>query len=454
MPPTPTPLNFSGTNPPAPTGEFLGLWQVSDSYPVDVLVNGQVVTVLFRDASVYSPGSPVQQEKYTYGPDTGAANAYAVALSPVPTLVAGSVVVFKSLNANTGASTLAVNGGSAKAIKKNVSSALASGDILAGQIVVVVYDGTNFQMAGGGGVTLPIAESDVTGLVSDLALKAPLASPAFTGAPTAPTPSLGDDSTLIATTAFVEDVVDTLVTGVSSVFGRTGVVVAANADYVDEQTKNADATLALTKQTTYVEATAGVSGIMLTLPPVATSDKYVVIVKKADSAVGTVTVKGNASENIDGVNTYVITSQYAFVALECDGNNWLIVGSSRALSGGAIKGTFGVTVDGGGGAVPTTGLKGYIRVPYAGIITGWDLFGDAVGSCQFTIKKSTYTGFPPTASIVASDPPVMTSAQKATSAHLTGWTLVVAAGDVFSFNLDSVSILSRITIEVQVDKTT
>jgi len=34
---------------------------------------------------------------------------------------------------------------------------------------------------------------------------APLASPALTGTPTAPTPTLGDDSTKIATTAFVQD---------------------------------------------------------------------------------------------------------------------------------------------------------------------------------------------------------------------------------------------------------
>lgn len=47
------------------------------------------------------------------------------------------------------------------------------------------------------------AQSDVTGLVTDLAAKAPLASPALTGAPTAPTPTAGDNSTKIATTAFV-----------------------------------------------------------------------------------------------------------------------------------------------------------------------------------------------------------------------------------------------------------
>jgi hypothetical protein len=45
--------------------------------------------------------------------------------------------------------------------------------------------------------------SDVTGLAADLAGKAPLASPALTGTPTAPTAPPGTDSTQIATTAFV-----------------------------------------------------------------------------------------------------------------------------------------------------------------------------------------------------------------------------------------------------------
>ena len=52
--------------------------------------------------------------------------------------------------------------------------------------------------------TLPIAQSDVTNLVSDLALKAPLASPALTGTPTAPTAPAANNTTQIATTAFVQ----------------------------------------------------------------------------------------------------------------------------------------------------------------------------------------------------------------------------------------------------------
>ena len=48
------------------------------------------------------------------------------------------------------------------------------------------------------------AQSDITNLVSDLALKAPLASPALTGTPTAPTATTTDNTTKLATTAFVK----------------------------------------------------------------------------------------------------------------------------------------------------------------------------------------------------------------------------------------------------------
>jgi len=51
------------------------------------------------------------------------------------------------------------------------------------------------------------AVSDVTGLQTALDAKAPLASPALTGAPTAPTPTAGDNTTKLATTAFVQNAV-------------------------------------------------------------------------------------------------------------------------------------------------------------------------------------------------------------------------------------------------------
>lgn len=57
-----------------------------------------------------------------------------------------------------------------------------------------------------------------------LALKAPLASPALTGTPTAPTATQGDNSTAIATTAFVKTACDAVSQELSAAFKFKGVV--------------------------------------------------------------------------------------------------------------------------------------------------------------------------------------------------------------------------------------
>jgi hypothetical protein len=110
----------------------------------------------------YATIAGVQKESYVYAADTGAANAYAVTLSPAPTIVAGSEVVFKAVHANTGASTVTVNGTSYP-LTKNGATALASGDIPAGEMVTAKFDGTNFQIiVGGSGGGITALTGDVT----------------------------------------------------------------------------------------------------------------------------------------------------------------------------------------------------------------------------------------------------------------------------------------------------
>lgn len=90
-----------------------------------------------------------------YAADGGGTDAYAISLPVAPTALSqilGLPIAFKANTANTGAATLAVNGLTATAIKKSVSTALSDNDILASQVVIVVYDGTNFQLVS----TLPL----------------------------------------------------------------------------------------------------------------------------------------------------------------------------------------------------------------------------------------------------------------------------------------------------------
>lgn len=90
-----------------------------------------------------------------YGTDSGSANACAVTLSPAPTSYAdGMGVAIKIANANTGASTINVNGLGVKTIKNPDGTDLALGDLKAGGIYSLKYNSTtgNFILVGKGGV--------------------------------------------------------------------------------------------------------------------------------------------------------------------------------------------------------------------------------------------------------------------------------------------------------------
>ena len=75
-------------------------------------------------------------------------NTYAATISNVTGYNTNDGFIIKFTNSNTGTATLNINGLGAKSIFKSVNVALSSGDIKAGQELVVVYDGTNFQAIG------------------------------------------------------------------------------------------------------------------------------------------------------------------------------------------------------------------------------------------------------------------------------------------------------------------
>lgn len=83
------------------------------------------------------------------GVDSGSGNSFVTTNATGAAIVAyrtGTIYSFKSSHANSGTATLAIDGLSAVTIKKLGGTNLASGDIASGMLVVVQYDGTNFQM--------------------------------------------------------------------------------------------------------------------------------------------------------------------------------------------------------------------------------------------------------------------------------------------------------------------
>ena len=132
--------------------------------------------------------------------------------------------------------------------------------------------------------------------------------------------------------------------------------------------------------------------------------------------------------------------------------------NARTPSAAYLVDALEFVIDGGGSAL-TTGIKGFLEVPYACTITQASLLADQSGSVVVDVFRSTYSAFaPPTHpgsgdKLTASAPPTISSATKSQDATLTGWTTSLAAGDVLAFNVNSATTVTRVTCSLEVTRT-
>jgi hypothetical protein len=120
----------------------------------------------------------------------------------------------------------------------------------------------------------------------------------------------------------------------------------------------------------------------------------------------------------------------------------------------AQTGAVALVVDGNGAAF-SSGLKGFVQVPFAATITSVTLLADQTGSVVLNIWKDTFANFPPTVadSICGSSKPTISSSNKYTDSTLTGWTTSIAANDILAFNVESVLNFTKLTITLNLVRT-
>lgn len=107
--------------------------------------------------------------------------------------------------------------------------------------------------------------------------------------------------------------------------------------------------------------------------------------------------------------------------------------------------SIGVTIDGGGSAI-TTGFKGNWTAPFACTIVSATLTSDVSGSIVIDVWKNNAVIPTVTNTITASALPTLSSATYAQDTTLTGWTKTVAKNDVFGYNVNSASTLTKATL--------
>lgn len=168
----------------------------------------------------------------------------------------------------------------------------------------------------------------------------------------------------------------------------------------------------------------------------------------------------DADVNFSNVTTgNVSTSKHGYTPiLPNDATKYLDgTGNYSTPSGGGGSGSqyIGIVIDGAGNVL-TTGTKGFVTIPRTGTIKSVTVLStDASvtsGSIVIDVWVAPYASYPPTVAntIVASDPPTLSSATKSQDTTLTGWTTSVTKGDVMGFHVNSVSTLTRVALVIEI----
>lgn len=108
-------------------------------------------------------------------------------------------------------------------------------------------------------------------------------------------------------------------------------------------------------------------------------------------------------------------------------------------------------IDGGGSPI-TTGLKGFVYVPFDCTITAVTMLADVSGSVVVDIWRDVYGSHPPTDadSITAAAVPTISGAVKSQNTTLTGWTTQLNEGDILAYNVDSAATITSVTIALKI----
>ena len=395
-------------------------------------------------------------------------NTYAVTIAGVTAYTDGDIYSIKFTNGNTAASTITINGITpAQHLHKSVSTSLASGDIISGQVLIIQYDGANFQVIGIAGGTGNLPTGGTAGQILEKI------------------DSTNYNVQWADNISSIQHIQQYVKNDQGATVSKGQAVYMNGADGTNATIKLAQADTELTSSKTlglleqdlnnnakgYVITEGLLSGLdtsaatadgdpvwlspttpgglvygLAAKPSAPSHLVFIGIVIRKNASNGEIYVKVQNGFELKELHDVQAQSPTNNDTLYYDNvttplkPQWKTQSVNNLLNTSIKTGSFGVTVDGVSSTIQV-GQTGFVVMPYAGTITGWSITTNAVGSIQFDVWKDVSIDTIPTVadSIVGGVYPTLTTNQLATSTLVGAWTTAFSAGHVFGFYVNSVS---------------
>ena len=194
------------------------------------------------------------------------------------------------------------------------------------------------------------------------------------------------------------------------------------------------------------------------------------VVSYTDLAPSFVFAAAQTSNGSVTINAALVGARNAYKwngAIQCGGGDIVAGQVYRATplqalnggSGGFVVDTVGLNndaatiqliIDGGGVAI-TTGVKGYIHIPWFATVAFWNVIADQSGSISIDVLRAN-AGIPSVSMIGGGNKPTLTALQL-NGAAPSGWTsTALASADFLGFQVVSAATVTRVTVELFVRK--
>jgi hypothetical protein len=365
-------------------------------------------------------------------------NTYTVTIAGVTSYTNGDAYVIKFTNGNDDDSSININGLGAKNLEKQANVRVTGGDIVSGQELIIIYDGTHFQCLG-------IAPNQLFAYVTnDDSVTINKGQPvyAFGAAGNRMSVKLASntsDSTSAQTVGVVFS--SSIAPNQKGFIITQGVISGLNTAAYSPGAQ------------LYLGATAGT---LTSTKPVAPNHLvYIGIVERANAGNGQIYIKPQNGYELDELHDVLITSPLnnQVLAFETGTPNlWKNKNLIDILPTSVKSGSCGVTFD-GGGQVILNGKTAYVQIPYNGTLGAWSIVADQAGACTITVSKGTYTGFPTSSAVYSTNPAIPAGFQKATNAgaYNPGMS-TITAGDVLKFDISAITSITWVNLSISITK--